>query len=78
MRVAGGFGRANSGGKFDAAILNVGVDVYNARIGFAYDINISGLSGASKSQGALEASVVYIFKRQKDEWIQYPMYCPKF
>ncbi|MBS1594826.1 MAG: PorP/SprF family type IX secretion system membrane protein [Bacteroidetes bacterium] len=75
---AGAFGRANSKAAFDAAILNAGVDVYNARIGLAYDINISGLSGASKSQGALEASIVYIFKRQKDEWIQYPMYCPKF
>ena len=74
----GGFGRMNSGGNFDAAILNLGVDVYSARIGLAYDINASSLSGASKSQGALEVSVVYIYKRQRDQAINYPMYCPKF
>ncbi len=74
----GGFARMNSGGAFDAAILNLGVEVYNTRIGLSYDINVSGLSGASQSQGALEASVVYIFKRTRDQSINYPMYCPKF
>ena len=74
----GGFARMNSGGAFDAAILNLGVDVYNTRIGLSYDINVSGLSGASQSQGALEVSVVYILKRTRDQSINYPMYCPKF
>ena len=74
----GGFARMNSGGNFDAAILNLGLDVYNTRIGFAYDINVSGLSAASNAQGALEVSVVYIYKRQRDQAINYPMYCPKF
>jgi type IX secretion system PorP/SprF family membrane protein len=74
----GGFGRMNSGGSFDAAIINLGVEIYNTRIGLSYDINLSGLSGASESQGALEASVVYIFKKRREQSIQYPMYCPKF
>jgi hypothetical protein len=74
----GGFARMNSGGSFDAAILNLGVDVYNTRIGLSYDINVSGLSGASQSQGAVEVSVVYIYKRKRDQSINYPMYCPKF
>jgi type IX secretion system PorP/SprF family membrane protein len=74
----GGFARMNSGGAFDAAILNLGVELYSTRIGLAYDINISGLSGASQSQGAVEVSVVYIFKKTKDQPINYPMYCPKF
>jgi type IX secretion system PorP/SprF family membrane protein len=74
----GGFARMNSGGAFDAAILNLGVDVYNTRIGLSYDINVSGLSGASESQGAVEVSVVYIFKKSRDQSINYPMYCPKF
>jgi hypothetical protein len=69
----GGFYRVK-----DAAILNLGVDIYNARIGLSYDINHSDLRGASKAQGAMEVSVVYIFKRQRDQSIQYPMYCPKF
>jgi type IX secretion system PorP/SprF family membrane protein len=69
----GGFYRVK-----DAAILNLGVDIYNTRIGLSYDINHSDLRGASKAQGAMEVSVVYIFKRQRDQSIQYPMYCPKF
>jgi type IX secretion system PorP/SprF family membrane protein len=74
----GGFARINSTSNFDAAILNVGVELYNTRIGFAYDINLSGLSAASQSQGAVEVSAVYIFKKQRDQSINYPMYCPKF
>ncbi len=74
----GGFTRMNSGGSFDAAILNLGVEVYNTRIGLSYDINVSGLSGASQSQGAVEISVVYIFKKKRDQSINFPMYCPKF
>ena len=74
----GGFTRLNSGGSFDAAILNVGVELWNTRIGFAYDINLSKLSAASESQGAVEVSAVYIFKKQRDQSINYPMYCPKF
>ena len=74
----GGFTRMNSGGAFDAAIINLGVELYSTRIGVSYDINVSGLSGASESQGAVEVSVVYIFKRVRDQSINYPMYCPKF
>jgi type IX secretion system PorP/SprF family membrane protein len=74
----GGFSRMNSGGSFDAAILNLGVEAYNTRIGVSYDINVSGLSGASQSQGAIELSVVYIFRKKRDQAINYPMYCPKF
>jgi type IX secretion system PorP/SprF family membrane protein len=73
----GGFVRVNGTG-FDAGILNLGVDIYNARLGLAYDINSSDLRGASKAQGALEVSVVYVFKKQRDQSINYPMYCPKF
>jgi type IX secretion system PorP/SprF family membrane protein len=74
----GAFARMNSGGAFDAAILNLGVEVYSTRVGLSYDINVSGLNGASQSQGALELSVVYIYKKQRDQSINYPMYCPKF
>jgi|JI9StandDraft_1071089.scaffolds.fasta_scaffold06880_3 type IX secretion system PorP/SprF family membrane protein len=62
----------------DAAVLNLGVDVYNARIGISYDMNHSDLRGASKAQGAVELAIVYIFKKQNDPYIQYPSYCPKF
>ena len=69
----GGFYRVK-----DAVILNLGVEVYNARIGFSYDINHSGLKAASKAQGALEASIVYVFKKERPQAIQYEKYCPNF
>ena len=62
----------------DAVILNLGVEVYNARIGVSYDINHSNLRAASKAQGALELSVVYIFKKERPSSIQYEKYCPNF
>lgn len=62
----------------DAAIVNLGVEVYNARIGVSYDLNHSGLRAASKAQGALEVSVVYIFKKERPSAIQYEKYCPNF
>ncbi len=74
----GGFARINGGPFFDAGIINGGVELYNTRIGLAYDINVSSLSAASKAQGAIELSVVYIFKKKNDPWINYPFYCPKF
>lgn len=69
----GGFYRVQ-----DAGIVQLGVDIYNARIGLSYDINHSGLRYASKAQGALECSIVYIFRAQKDQDVLYPKYCPKF
>jgi type IX secretion system PorP/SprF family membrane protein len=62
----------------DAVILDAGVEVYNARIGVSYDINYSDLKAATQSQGALELSVVYIFKKERPERLQYPHFCPEF
>jgi type IX secretion system PorP/SprF family membrane protein len=62
----------------DAVILNLGVEVYNARIGLSYDVNHSGLRNASKAQGALEVSAIYVFKKEKTQSIQYEKYCPNF
>lgn len=62
----------------DAVILNIGVEAYNARLGLSYDINHSGLRAASKAQGALEVSLVYIFRKEKTQAIQYEKYCPNF
>ncbi|MBK7148007.1 MAG: PorP/SprF family type IX secretion system membrane protein [Bacteroidetes bacterium] len=62
----------------DAVILNLGVEVYNARIGLSYDVNHSGLRNASKAQGALEVSAIYVFRKEKTQSIQYEKYCPNF
>ncbi|MCS6933582.1 MAG: PorP/SprF family type IX secretion system membrane protein [Chitinophagales bacterium] len=62
----------------DAVILNVGVEFFNTRIGLSYDINHSDLRTASRAQGALEASVIYVFKKERPMSIQYEKYCPNF
>jgi type IX secretion system PorP/SprF family membrane protein len=62
----------------DAIILDAGVEVYNTRIGVSYDINYSDLKTATESQGALEISAVYIFKKEKPQRMQSAMFCPEF
>lgn len=62
----------------DAVILNAGVEFYNTRIGISYDINHSALRTASKAQGGIEVSAIYIFKKEKPGPIQYEKYCPNF
>ena len=62
----------------DAVILNAGVEFYNTRVGVSYDINNSALRTATQAQGALELSVVYVFKKEKPGRIQYTNYCPLF
>ena len=62
----------------DAVILNAGVEFYNTRVGISYDINNSALKTATQAQGALELSVVYVFKKEKQGRIQYTNYCPLF
>src|ERR1019366_9487153 len=69
----GGFYRV-----LDAAILNVGVEFYNVRLGLSYDINHSDLKTATQAQGGLEAFFIYIFKKEKPGKIQYEKYCPLF
>lgn len=39
--------------------------------------NHPGLKNASRAQGAMEVSLVYIFKRRPTS-IQYEKYCPNF
>lgn len=69
----GGFYRVK-----DAVIFNAGVEFYNTRVGLSYDINHSGLKAASKAQGAVEVSLVYVFKKERPQSIQYEKYCPNF
>lgn len=69
----GGFYRVK-----DAVILNAGVEFYNLRIGLSYDVNHSTLRTASRAQGGLEVSAIYIFKKEKPQAIQYEKYCPNF
>ena len=73
-RVVGGI----DGFKNDAAIVTIGGEVSNTRVGISYDFNTSGFRGASKSVGALEISVVYIHKQEEPGRINYERFCPTF
>lgn len=62
----------------DAVILAAGVEFFGTRVGVSYDINNSALKTATQSQGALELTVQYVFKKEKTGRIQYTNYCPFF
>jgi type IX secretion system PorP/SprF family membrane protein len=61
----------------DAAIPVIGIKWKGLQAGVSYDVNISGLRAATKTQGSLEVSAIYIFgeddRRRADE-----NYCPSF
>jgi len=58
----------------DALILNARVDVGHFNIGFSYDINLSGLTPASNTNGGPELSLIYtgFFPSKKNSIV----YCP--
>ncbi|MFN5334133.1 MAG: PorP/SprF family type IX secretion system membrane protein [Bacteroidota bacterium] len=60
----------------DAVIPYVGLENKGFRVGLSYDINVSGLSLASRRQGGFELSLIYIQPNRdgkKAEWR-----CPRF
>ena len=71
----GAWGRINNVG--DAVIPYVGLDYGRFNLGMSYDVNVSGFKVASQSQGGIEISLIYIFKKTIDggrEEVQ----CPHF
>jgi len=62
----------------DAVILNVGAEFFGTRVGLSYDINHSDLRNATRAQGALELSAIYVFRKVREGDIQYEKYCPNF
>jgi type IX secretion system PorP/SprF family membrane protein len=58
----------------DAVIPYVGLEYGDFRFGFTYDVNISKLNTASRSQGGIELSLIYINKPTGEKGIP----CPKF
>ncbi len=49
----------------DAIIPNIRLDVYNFTVGVAYDVNVSNLSRGTKTVGAIEVGLQYIYKHKK-------------
>lgn len=63
-----------SGLHSDALILSSRFNYENFNIGFSYDVNISGLSAASRANGAFEFSLVYNICGPESRGV----YCPRF
>jgi type IX secretion system PorP/SprF family membrane protein len=73
----GAYVRVNNTKNTDAAIVHLGAEYHDVRLGVSYDINVSRLNEASRSQGAFEVSLIYIWRREAESSINFPMYCPK-
>jgi type IX secretion system PorP/SprF family membrane protein len=58
----------------DAYIPYIAAEYWDLRFGFSYDINSSALSAATKGQGGIEASLVYLLRIPPNKKIQY--LCP--
>jgi type IX secretion system PorP/SprF family membrane protein len=58
----------------DAFIPYVGVEYYDIRFGFTYDLNTSTLNAATRGQGGAEVSLVYLLRIPPNKKIQY--LCP--
>jgi len=58
-------------------ILFLGADIKDIRVGMSYDINFSGLSPASRGNGAMELGVSYIWKLYKKPNPDPIMICPR-
>jgi type IX secretion system PorP/SprF family membrane protein len=61
----------------DAGFVTAGVMYDSWNVGVSYDINYSNLVPASRYRGALEFSVIYIFKKRIPEIIRHRI-CPTF
>jgi type IX secretion system PorP/SprF family membrane protein len=61
----------------DAIQLLVGADIKNIKVQLAYDMNVSGLVGASRTVGGFELAVSYIGKVYKKPKIDPTKICPR-
>jgi type IX secretion system PorP/SprF family membrane protein len=61
----------------DALIPYVGLDYGSFNLGMTYDVNISAFKPASQSQGGIEISLIYMFKKTHDAG-SHEVQCPRF
>lgn len=62
----------------DAVSPYIGFEWSKARLGFSYDVNLSGLTEATQGQGALEVSLIYNGNFIRNERTKYNFTCPRF
>jgi type IX secretion system PorP/SprF family membrane protein len=72
--LSGRFVRPNGS---DAIIPNIKIDYQNIGLGVYYDVNLSDLTRATNTVGALEVSLSYVYQR-KNNRSQKTVFCPKF
>jgi len=68
---------ARIGNVSDALLPYVGMDYGSFNLGISYDVNVSAFKVASQSQGGIEVSLIYIFKKSIDGG-QGKVRCPRF
>ncbi len=61
----------------DAIIPMAALEIYGFRVGLSYDANISKLRPASRGQGAVELSLIYIHKKQAPSYFSPANFCPR-
>ena len=62
----------------DAINILVGAKKKNLTIGFAYDVNTSGLNNDTRNRGGFEIAANYIVKIYKNKPVKPKMLCPRF
>ncbi len=62
----------------DAIILRFSSDYNDIRLGVSYDINVSGLSIASRGRGGFEFSLIYLFNMNRVEKSSPMHFCPDY
>ncbi len=62
----------------DAAMVILGMDYGDLRVGAAYDINVSSLSQVSNYRGGVEIAAAYIVKIYKTPDVKPVIFCPRF
>ena len=70
----GGLGYRYSG----AAMALIGMDYKGAKLGIAYDIDVSPLNPASRGRGAYELALSYTAKIYKTPVVKPVLFCPRF
>lgn len=62
----------------DAIIPYIGLDYGSFNLGMSYDVNVSGFKIASQSQGGIEISLIYLFKKTENNGQSDKVQCPRF
>ncbi len=66
-----------TGNNVDAFVIMAAYEMYGARVGVSYDVNLSDLRSATNSVGGIEVSLIYVHKEKNPDYNP-TKFCPKF